>query len=137
MTPQDWKEVEENLKYFYTTVKLKCDGYNITLRLERISQFENGILIYVNGKMDFKWIGEDCEERRRFMQPVKKSLFSQKQKASLKKISKRLRQKSGLPEPNVSYTCYRPYWKSFRSLKSHLVKNNNSIELIKEQKDGE
>jgi len=137
ITAQEWKEIEEHLKSFYSTVRLNCDGYDVALRLERIDQFKNGILVYVNGELKMKWLGEDCEERRRFLRPVKKSAFSQKQKASLKKMSKRLRQKAGLPDPDASYTYYAPYWTSFRTLKSHLIKNNSTIELVREQKESD
>lgn len=130
MTSQDWKEVEECLKSFYSSVQLNCDGYEITLRLERIDQFKNVIVVYVNGEWKGKWSIEDCEERRRFFRPVKKSTFSQKQKAALKKMSKRLRQKYGYPDPDASYTYYAPYWTSFRALKSHLIKKNSTIKLI-------
>jgi len=133
MSTQEWKQIEECLKSFYSPVKIKCDGYYVTLCLRRLDQFKNGILIYVNGEIKGKWLLEDCEERRRFFRPVKKSLYSRKQKASLKKISKRLRQKAGLSDPEINYTCYYPYWKSFRALKTHIIKNNSDIELELEQ----
>lgn len=132
MTPEDWKEVKERLEDFYSTVKLKCDGYEVILLLGRISQMENAILIYINGEVKGKWLINDCEERRRFMRPVKKSVFSQKQRTQMKTISKKLRQKYGLPDPNASITAYYPYWTSFNSLKRHLIKHNDSIELVRE-----
>lgn len=92
VTPQEWKEVEESLNSFYSTVELRCDGYEVTLALRRIDQFKNAIFVYVNGVIKGEWLIEDCEERRRFLRPVKRSLLSQKQKAALKRISKRLRQ---------------------------------------------
>jgi len=130
LTTQDWKEVKENPKLFYSNVRLKCDGYEVTLVLGRIAQFENAILVYVNGEMRGKWLTEDCQERRRFMQPVKKSLYSQKQKAAMKKMSKKFRTKYDI-DPDKAYTYYRPHWKSFNSLKRHLIKHNESIELVK------
>jgi len=133
MTSQDWKEVEEKLDSFYTLVNLNCDGYIVTLCLKRIDQFKNGICVYVNDYIRGKWLTEDCEERRRFMRPVEKYAYSQKMRASLKKISKRLRNKMGLPDPEKKITFYAPYWTSFKRLKSHLIKNNVNIEMIREQ----
>lgn len=49
MTSQEWKEVEKALQSLYSLVKLNCDGYEITLCLNRITQFKNAIVIYVNG----------------------------------------------------------------------------------------
>lgn len=54
----------------------------------------------------------------------------------MKKVSKRLRQKAGLPDPDASFTYYAPYWTSFGALKRHLIKHNSDIELIREQKEG-
>lgn len=132
MIPRDWKEVEESLKNFWSPVKLKCDGYELTLSLERINQFKNGIMVYVNGVMKVKWMIEDCEERRRFFRSVTKSFLSPKKKAALKKLSKKNRLQL---EEMTRYISYYPYWTSFRALKSHLIKNNSEIELVCEQKE--
>ena len=133
MTPQDWKDIEEKLKSFYEQVNLVCDGYRLTLKLERISQFKNAIVPYVNGKLDLKWLTEESEERRRFYKPVQSSVYSKQQKAAVKKMSKKRRKEMGLPdsdEKRVAY--YMPYWQSFRSLKNHLIKNNQVVELLEE-----
>lgn len=132
MTPQDWKEVEERLNLFSAIVKLRCDGYEVTLVLKRISQFKNAIMVYVNGEIRGSWLAEDCEERRRFYRPRVKSLYSQKQKAALRKVSKKLRKKFGLPNPEAKYTFYDFYWTSFKALKCHLIKHNKSIERVSE-----
>lgn len=120
---------------FYSSVELRCDGYEVALVLVRISQFKNVIKVYVNGVIKGEWLVNDCEERRRFFRPVKRSVFTQKQKAAMKKVSKRLRQKAGLPDPDASFTYCVPYWTSFRALKRHLIKHNSNIELIREQKE--
>lgn len=137
VTSQEWKEAEERLKSLWSPVKLKCDGYDLALCLERIGQFKNGILVYINGVMKMEWLAEDCEERRRFLRPVKKSVFSQKQKAALRKVSKRVRKENGLPELDASYIEYVPYWTSFRALKSHLIKHNSEIEMAGGETNGE
>jgi hypothetical protein len=87
----------------------------------------------VNGEVRGAWLFEDCEERRRFMRPVKRFLYSKEQRVSYKKVSKRLRQKYGLPDPDITYTSYDFYWTSFRALKRNLIKNNTTIELVKEE----
>ncbi|ACV64885.1 conserved hypothetical protein [Desulfofarcimen acetoxidans DSM 771] len=131
ITKQEWQEVEEQLQSFYTTVKLKCDEYNISLRLERLNQFKNVISVYVNGVVKGTWLMEDCEERKRFMRPVKKSLYSQKRKEEMKKFSKKKLKEYGI-DLEATYTCYLPFWKSFKKMRSHLTKNNKTIELVKD-----
>lgn len=133
MTAQDWAEVEERLKSLHSAVKLMCDGFEVTCVLERIGQFKNAIVVYVNGKIEGKWLLEDCEERARFFQPVLKSKVSLRRRAVLKKLSKELRQKYGFPDPDAKFTLYRPYWTSFKALKKHLIKHSSNIELVYEQ----
>ena len=129
ITAAEWKKVEEQLKSFYSIVKLKCDEFELSLRLERYNQFKNVIAIYVNGEIQGKWLSEDCEERRRFFRPVTKSFFSTKERAKIKRLPKK--QRLDL-ENRSKYTYYLAHWTSFTSLKNHLKKNNQSIELISE-----
>lgn len=129
LSPQDWKGIEERLKFLESPVKLNCDGYEITLVLQRISQFSNAIMVYVNGKFNGKWLMDDCEERRRFCQARKRSLLDSKQKAAIKRWPKKDRLAM---VARAKYISYSPHWTSFRSLKNHLIKNNKSIELINE-----
>lgn len=130
MNPQEWKEVEESLAILWSPVKLKCDGYEVTFILERISQMKNAILFYIGGVCKAKWALEDCEERRRFLCPVQKSAYTSKQKEGLKKFSKKLRAKLDI-DPDKKFTYYHLYWTNFKSLKRHLIKNNKSIELVR------
>ncbi|TEB10659.1 hypothetical protein [Pelotomaculum propionicicum] len=135
MNPQEWKEVEKSLENFWSPVSLKCDGYEVTFVLRRISQMKNGIVVFVNGVFELRWLLEDCEERRRFLCPMEIYVYSKKQREGLKKFSKKLRKSVGLPDPDTKHTYYRFYWTSFISLKKHLIKNNKSIELVRGGQD--
>lgn len=134
VTAQDWKEIEQKLTGFYTSVKLICDGYVLTLSLVRIDAFKNAIRIYVNGVFEGRWIVEDCEERRRFLCPKTRDFYSKKEKASFGKVSKKLAKEFSL---DSKYTYYDYKWKSFRSLKSHLIKYNKLIELVENKEANE
>ncbi|MFW5435227.1 hypothetical protein [Paenibacillus apiarius] len=125
MTTEDWKTVEKNLRHLHYPVELNCDGYPVTLVLERVTPFKNGIAVYIDGTVKSSWLIDDCEERRRFMRPITKSLFTKKQLESAKKISKKYYKEAVAQK----YTCHDHRWYSFRSLKSHLIKNNEVIEI--------
>lgn len=132
MTKADWDMVEKKLGQIYCSATLMCDGYRLTLRVERISKMGLAIYVYINGVLDFKFAVDDCEERRRFFCVRTKAVYSQKeQKDMIKACGKRWLKQRGYDVDKV-YTMYYPWWKSFRSLKSHLIKNNTSIELITE-----
>ena len=117
MTTDEWKKVENKLSMPYTKVNLKIDGYKISIITEEISKLKYGYMIYVDGKMKMKWAIEETEIRNKFYQRHSKNLLSNNKRKKLKVKS--------IPE----YFWYTPYWTSFRSLKSHFIKNNSSIEL--------
>jgi hypothetical protein len=130
MTPQDWKEVEERLQSFYDIVELNCDGYIVSLILKRITAYRNAIMIYVNGAFEGRWLAEDCEERRRFIQARQRYFHSQKERDLLKKYLERWCKDSKLLDPDAKYTYYSSCWTSFGALKRHLIQNNKEIKLI-------
>lgn len=130
MTKEEWSQVEEALKSFYSIVEMKVDEYKVSLRLERLDTYSNRIAIYVNGEFKGKWLIEDCEERRRFLRKREKSLITAKQKKDLNKLPKKFI-KEHEEWFNRSYVYYEHYWSSFNSLKKHLLKENESIELVK------
>jgi hypothetical protein len=134
LTKAEWEQVEELLKGFYSPVGLMCDGFHVTLKLERMDAFKNNICVYVNGQMRFEH-KPNTEETRRFSFPSTRFVHSTKERQQLKKESKRLLKRLGdFWQPDATYTTYLPFWGSFKSLKAHLVKHNESIELLKDYK---
>lgn len=129
MNTEEWNIVKKKLERLYDPVKLDCDGYELTLVLVRNGQFKNEIQIYVNGFFKGKWMLEDCEERRRFFRESTRSLLTNKQRAELKK-AKIGKKKMAEFEERAKYVVHDPIWKSFNSLKRHLIKNNKEIKLI-------
>ena len=126
MTTEEWSRVRKALTQLGNIVTMKIDGYKVQVQLERISTYRNAIAIYVDGTFKGKWLTEDCEERRRFIQMRKKSLWTPKKLKELG-ISKK-EQKKWLAE---KYVYYQPTWTSFGALRGHLIGNNENIELMK------
>lgn len=127
MTAEEWKTCEEHLSGYYGKADLKVDEYNLTLIVVPRKKLQQEIMVYIDGKFKVEWLTDDCEIRRRFYNKHKKCLCSQ---AEMKKI-KRMRkvQRENVLENAYCY-WYEPCWQSFRSLKTHLIKNNSSIELV-------
>lgn len=128
MTKDEWEQAENALHSLFNYVKLNIDGYEITLKLERVGTYKNVIMLYINDKLDFKLLLEDCEERRRFARIRTRTLLKADSKKWLKKQSKKWQ--AELTE-KCTYTYYEFWWTSFNSLKKHLIKNNTNIEVIK------
>lgn len=128
LTAEEWKKVENELSPPLGHVKLKIDGYEIDILVVEERKLKYCYSVYVNGKIKGEWLINDCEERRRFMNVHKKSLMSQKEKAALMKRRMKKADKERILSKAV-YFVYEPYFTSFSRMKSHLVKNNKSIEL--------
>lgn len=127
MTAEEWKICEEHLSDYYGIVRLKIDGYNVTLSVVPAAHLRQEIMIYIDGKFKAEWLINDCEIRRRFCNKHRKCFYSQSDTKKIKRMRKELREKA---LENAYYYWYEPCWQSFRSLKSHLIKNNSSIELV-------
>jgi hypothetical protein len=141
MTQEDWKYIEDRWGFSYSSIKLKVDGYDITLNVER-SGMKLSMFIYVNGQfkgVDLSTTGKSIgktepewtEIATRFYRTVKKRMYTAKYIKDMEKAfgKKYLKQKG-------YYDCFQwikyPWWLSFSSFKRHLIKYNKSIELVKE-----
>ncbi len=105
MTNEEWKIVEKRLSGFYGHVRLKIDGYNVSI--DKSGSGSCSFAVFINGKFDPQWTMKDCDIRRRFCRKVKGGEFANE---------------------------YEPFFGSFRTLKSQLIKNNSSIELAEDER---
>lgn len=124
MNAEEWKKVESNLLMLDHPVKLHVDGYEIWLVPTR-ENMKMYITLFVDGGFKWEWIHEDCDIRKRFLCPSKHCLVKQK---DLDRVTKSKKKQQEI-KANNTYISYSPYWTSFKRLKSHLIKNNTSIEL--------
>jgi hypothetical protein len=133
MTNEDWEKVDEALKNQYETVKLMCDGYEVTLALQRGSRYKLSISVYVNGWFKGEWFNDPIsDEANRFFPTRYINRYSAKEK---KFWLKRPFGKKYCEENGIDLNARREYkgfsWTSFPALKRHFIKNNKNIELIK------
>ncbi|MBQ7232790.1 MAG: hypothetical protein IJX07_06195 [Bacillales bacterium] len=129
MTKEEWKQVSEAAESLFRCSVLNVDGYELTICLVRVSAYKNAIAIYVNGVFKDKWLADDCEERKRFVQRRKRRLITGKEYAKMVRGMKK-KDKEDFDKRNI-YEVYQTHWSSFGALKKHLIANNESIELIK------
>lgn len=129
MTKEQWKAVEQKvLLYPYTIAKLQADGHVLSLSMQR-QKMRLVIVVYVDGKIDFNWLNEDCEIRQKFFQLRKRSLLTRKDRERLKREKKSIREEI---TAQATYYSYSPYWTSFTALRRHLEQNCESITPYKE-----
>lgn len=131
MTLEQWKVLEQMLSSSYGIAKLKIDGYSITLNVEPYKGLRSCIAVYVDGKIKMDNITNDCDIRRRFYCKHTKQLFKmdKPKKARMTKAEKK--ELEDFKKRNT-FEYFEPFWTSFRSMKSHFIKNNTSIELLED-----
>lgn len=135
-TPAQWVEIEKALQMPGGHVKLRVDGYALTLAVHHVKPLRYGIGVYIDGRFLWAWIlkqeGEWCEEARRFLPLHRKHLYSAAVRQRFEKaFGKRRAAKDSIM--TAMYEWRSMYWTSFRPLKRHLLANNHSIELIVEE----
>ena len=134
MTAEQWKKAENMLSTVLGVVKMKVDGYNITICYAREKPTKYLLAVYVNGEIRGEWLTTDCEIRRKFYYCGEKQFFSAKEKKKIfadftKREQARFEKEN---HDRLYYKYYTPYFGSFRTLKAHFIKNNKSIELVEE-----
>lgn len=128
MTNEDWNKLKEWWgNDLYSLFNLQVDGYKITLQ-HRIHKMKIKVWIYVDGYLKGEWLSVENEIAKRFLQRKKTSVYSTKKlKESAKLFGKKHKsaQQRYIEYIDVS-------WSSFTSFKRHLIANNTSIELVKD-----
>lgn len=129
MTKEQWEMVENRLRYPGGLVRLKIDGYNVALQTQYESKMKLAIAVFIDDKMKMEHLKPESDTCKRFMCPVKKCAATKK---DIEKFSRSKKERQEFKEA-YTYTYYVPYWSSFRRMKSHLIKNNVSIELANKE----
>lgn len=130
MTKEDWEYVEKELSGIFGKVDFIIDNYNVTIACEQEKTRHYVLMVYIDGKFDLKWAMEDCDIRRRFCSRHTRCSLNQKQRNRLRRERKAFREEV---KKRLSYEYFLPYWNSFRTMKTHFVKNNTSIELVRKE----
>ena len=131
MTATDWEKVENKLSYPFGGVKLRIDGHDINIMVEKegSKSLKYVLTVYVDGYIKGKWLTNDCEIRRKYYCKRTKSLLTKDfRKSPVFKRMKKNEQEEWIKK--YTYEYYSPYFSSFKTLKAHFTKNNDSIELV-------
>lgn len=78
MTDEEWKSIEAKLAMPPAVIRLKVDGYNVTITHARVNSLRFCLAIFVDDTFKMEWVLNDCEIRRKFCSKHTKSLLSKK-----------------------------------------------------------
>lgn len=116
-----------------SVIKLNCDGFEVSLSLERVQNFKLAIGLYVNGFMKGSWIiRPDDYHESKFLPIRTKSKYSPKIKQQIIKIWGKRRAYKEYPDLDEKIEYKGSHFSSARSALNHLNKVSESIELLTE-----
>ena len=131
MAATDWEKVENKLSYPFGRVKFRIDGHDVVIMVEQEGpkSLKFVLAVYVDGYIKGEWLTNDCEIRRKYYCKRTKSLLTKDFRKSPEfKRMKKNEQEEWIKK--YTYEYYSPYFTSFKTLKAHFIKNNDSIELV-------
>lgn len=121
-TKQQWEDFEQKSLQIYSSQKLICDGFALTVRREAISATKLGLIVYVNGELRGAWLGNESQEHpeHRFMRRCERYVWPLKfRKSMLKILGKKDYAKEAYDKKLISYNFY---WNNAADLRRHLSK---------------
>lgn len=128
MKEQDWEKVKDLFDSLWGIVELECDGYKITLQVQKVKKLQLGIFVFVNGEIKGTFITTDCEERRRFYPSKDVCVHTKKERERLLKIFGKKDYEKRSFDRKIKMHGFS--WTSFSKLKKHFVDNNKEIKFI-------
>jgi len=125
-----WAEIEKELSMEFGNVRLLVDGYDVVLRATQIAPLKLGVVVFVNGWSKGEWtdIKNDCEEGRRFLQTVKRRLYTAKHLKQMKPYFTRAELELARKK---AFEFRRTYWTSVTAMRRHFQKHNTDIQLVR------
>ena len=135
LTKEQWGEIEQRLSGAFGMVKLKADGYDVTLEVRPYKKLTSCIVVFVNGYCRGEWFKGEAPESRKFCQEQRSWLYSAQLRENAKKKlkSRRLEDWSREHYTRVAESfsaIWSPYWRSPKSLTRHLRKTCVDVEIV-------
>ena len=127
---KEQKELEiAKLTSLYGVSHLLCDGYRVTLSVERTSALAFRVMTYVNGEFKGFWMSEknECPESK-FLRKVTRPICSPKHKKEMENIIGK-RRVAADPYYSKTHTHFMPDWANGKQAINHLCKVCESVEL--------
>ena len=122
----------EQLSSQFKTIRLMCDDYEISLKLERY-KMKLIIGIYINDRINGSWFTKPEDHPEAKYLPIKrKAHFTSAQKKEIIKTYGKRNALKYFPHLNDVYEMKFPYFHTAGSAIAHLIKVSKSIELITE-----
>ena len=130
LTQEQKKLLIEKLSSPYGFVELRCDGYTVTLCVERAGNLKYRVATYINGEWRGEWFSNKKQfPEQKFMRKSVRPLHSASFKASMEKIlGKRRFAKDESFKKTI--TTFFPDFASGSAAIGHLCRVCDAIEIL-------
>lgn len=135
-TKAQWEYARGALSHSFGRLAMRVDQFKVDFEVRMVKHLKYEIMPFVDGHHRGAWMLNDCKERRRFLRPVKLSLYTPAERAKLQKAFGKRGVQKYFPRLNEKRTVYYPTWSSFEALRRHLVANNRDIEILYDKHEG-
>jgi hypothetical protein len=135
LSKEEINKLADDLSMPWGHVVLMCDGYRITLSVERLSKgMTYRVMTYVNGCFKGVWSDpkNEAPESKFLRKSVRPNVSPAKKREYEKALGKRFVQKDSYFSGSI--TCYWPDWASGKAALSHLCRVCDSVQIA-EPKD--
>lgn len=123
--------IVKELNSQFSQVVLMCDGYRVSLALERVQDFKLAIGIYVNHMIKGAWMLKPNEHPESKFLPIRqKALYSSTKKAKIFKEFGKIRAREYFPNLDLVHEYRGSHFSTGRAAINHLIKVSDSIELL-------
>ncbi|MXS82252.1 hypothetical protein [Nitrosomonas oligotropha] len=137
ITKEQWQKIEKSLSYPYGSVKLRCDGYDVSAFV-MTDKMKLVIEVFVDGFIKGEWLLNEHEIGIKFYEKKTKYTLNKKEREEARKNMNNKRLGIDLREMfkrhyENKYSYINPCWTSAKSFLRHIRKTCNTIELIEEK----
>jgi hypothetical protein len=135
MTREDWKAVEDNLRWPGASARLRMDDHEVTLQVAT-DKMKMVIWVYVDGWVRGEWLNhkKPCPEQC-YMRRIEKYLWPKKQRDAATKWAKRYGKREArelFGDMNKKIVLFTPFFPSVRAARIQYEKMFKDIELVTE-----
>jgi hypothetical protein len=123
-TKEKWAELEKGLSISFGYAKLRVDGHELALAVQKWKGLTYRIMVYVDGFIDYKRMEADKDLRAKFW---RRETVCYARKRRGEKLTKRTRE---FIREKMTFEHFRPDWKSAGAFRRHITKTANSIEVL-------
>jgi hypothetical protein len=133
MKREDWKKVEDRLRFPGAQVSLRVDDREVCLGV-RTDKMKMVIQVFIDGWTRGEWLNVEkpCPEQD-FMKRHERYIWSKKERDAAAKFAKRWGKRAAkehLGDMNKKFVFFSPYFSSVRAVRTQYEKTFKSIELI-------